>query len=387
MLYQTFPWVQGKSLSPNKLAVLELPRLEGKSVLDAGCSTGFFCGFAKFQGAARVTGVDIDEESLRLAREWFPSCQFLQMDWDSLGDEKYDVILFLDGLQYAAEPQAMLDRLMGKLNPGGLLVLETGVVPCGDDVFEEIAQAEGSVRYPSWKKLEAICSQYVYKYIAPGVTPDGEAAGRHIYHVRRRLPAAVLFMDAPHSGKTNSSALFREDIKRISGDCLFYEIMHGKREAPEAIKEIVREWTSGEALNCAAVIFKVCRNGLMDDLCEMIRKMTGGKNFILDMYVPARWRREMCDWWEVHGFFVVDVSLHKARTHPHEAETLNGEESCRSYLGYLSKDFLINEADYLAANPGVAQTVAAGLMPSAQYHYWNYGRREGRPLKPAEKEE
>ena len=76
-------------------------------------------------------------------------------------------------------------------------------------------------------------------------------------------------------------------------------------------------------------------------------------------------------------FFVVDVALCNSRSHPHEKAASNAEENCRRYLEYLQKDFLVNEDDYLAANPDVAHAITRGRIPNAQYHYWNFGRREG----------
>jgi SAM-dependent methyltransferase len=41
-----------------------------------------------------------------------------------------------------------------------------------------------------------------------------------------------------------------------------------------------------------------------------------------------------------------------------------------------------DETDYLAANPDVAQAVAAGSLPSGLAHYLRYGANENRPLQP-----
>lgn len=135
-------------------------------------------------------------------------------------------------------------------------------------------------------------------------------------------------------------------------------------------------------LNCAAVTFKIYLSGLLGDLCEIIRSAAGDRDFILDMYVSPPGREMMRAWWEAKGFFVVDVALYNSRSQPHEKVATNAEENCRRYLEYLQKDFLVNEDDYLAANPDVALAIEQGRIPNAQYHYWNFGRKEGRPLAP-----
>lgn len=51
--------------------------------------------------------------------------------------------------------------------------------------------------------------------------------------------------------------MFRQDLFRVSGDLVYYEIMNGQRGAPEAIREIINEWRTGDVLNCAAITFKI----------------------------------------------------------------------------------------------------------------------------------
>lgn len=383
MSYQSFPWAQGDSVSPAKLIALDLPKLEGKSFLDVGCNAGFFCGFADWQGAKRVVGIDSSEGFLATARELFPRCEFICKDWSNLGEDKFDVIIFLSAIHYAPDQQAMLDLLMDRLKPGGVLVLEIGIAPGAKNEFVEVKRSIDSRFFPTQKKLESMFEKYAYKHIAQSVPQAGDPVPRHVFHVRRRQPVAILFMDAPHSGKTTiSTSMFRQDLFRVSGDLVYYEIMNGQRGAPEAIREIINEWRTGDVLNCAAITFKILRSGLLGNLCEIIRAETGDRDFILDMYVSPPGRERMRAWWEANGFFVVDVALCNSRSHPHEKAASNAEENCRRYLEYLQKDFLVNEDDYLAANPDVAHAITRGRIPNAQYHYWNFGRREGRPLTP-----
>lgn len=45
-----------------------LPDFQGKTVLDLGCGYGWHCVYAAEHGAARVTGVDLSEKMLEVAR-------------------------------------------------------------------------------------------------------------------------------------------------------------------------------------------------------------------------------------------------------------------------------------------------------------------------------
>lgn len=73
MAYQSFPWEQGDSLSVNKLAALDLPRLEGKSVLDVGCNAGFFCGFAAWQGQPKSLALTWARTLSKPQKAFFPN--------------------------------------------------------------------------------------------------------------------------------------------------------------------------------------------------------------------------------------------------------------------------------------------------------------------------
>src|SRR5207237_10820258 len=45
-----------------------LPDLHGRTVLDLGCGFGWFCRWAREQGAAYVVGIDVSEKMLARAR-------------------------------------------------------------------------------------------------------------------------------------------------------------------------------------------------------------------------------------------------------------------------------------------------------------------------------
>src|SRR3546814_2465756 len=73
--YQSFPDASGDSRTLEKLKALKLPELGGLGFLDVGCNEGFFCGFAKFQGASRAVGIDQSRPFIERARARFPACE------------------------------------------------------------------------------------------------------------------------------------------------------------------------------------------------------------------------------------------------------------------------------------------------------------------------
>jgi tRNA (mo5U34)-methyltransferase len=91
--------------------------LSGKSVLDIGCNGGFYSIEMKKRGAARVLGVDFDEDYLAQAR--FAAqvtgfdIEFRKLsvyDVGALG-ERFDVVLFMGVLYHLRHPLLALDLL------------------------------------------------------------------------------------------------------------------------------------------------------------------------------------------------------------------------------------------------------------------------------------
>src|SRR5207302_4433402 len=90
--------------------------LTGKSVLDIGCSGGFFSLQMKKRNASRVVGIDIMPHSLAQARfisHWFRQRielrQLSVYDVESLG--QFDIVLFFGVLYHLRHPLYALDKV------------------------------------------------------------------------------------------------------------------------------------------------------------------------------------------------------------------------------------------------------------------------------------
>src|SRR3954451_9057915 len=91
--------------------------LTGKSVLDIGCNGGFYSIEMKRRGAARVLGIDFDEDYLAQAR--FAAevtghdIEFAKLsvyDVGALG-EKFDIVVFMGVLYHLRHPLLALDLI------------------------------------------------------------------------------------------------------------------------------------------------------------------------------------------------------------------------------------------------------------------------------------
>lgn len=104
--------------------------LKGKSVLDLACGEGFYSRILKSRGAQAVTGIDLSEKMIELAREQERAAP-MGIDYE-IGDatrlrlyQQYDLVVAAYLLNYAKNPRelgAMFQTIASCLKPGGRFV-------------------------------------------------------------------------------------------------------------------------------------------------------------------------------------------------------------------------------------------------------------------------
>lgn len=113
--------------------------LEGKVVVDFGCGEGFEAIRMAQNGAARVIGVDIQENFLATARANAAKagvsrkCQFVKTT-----REKSDVVVAIDSFEHFESPKMVLSIMRGLLKPEGYVWTSFGPTWChpyGGHVF------------------------------------------------------------------------------------------------------------------------------------------------------------------------------------------------------------------------------------------------------------
>jgi ubiquinone/menaquinone biosynthesis C-methylase UbiE len=103
-----------------------LPDLHGLKILDLGCGFGWFCRWAREQGAAQVLGIDVSEKMLARARATTQDSAITyacsDMEQIELPPGAFDLAYISLALHYVEN----LDRLMAEVHrslaPGGSLV-------------------------------------------------------------------------------------------------------------------------------------------------------------------------------------------------------------------------------------------------------------------------
>jgi SAM-dependent methyltransferase len=103
-----------------------LPAMGGQRVLDLGCGFGWFCRWAREQGAAGILGIDVSEKMLARARAMTPDAAIVyrraDMEALELPPGAFDLVYSSLALHYVAGLDALVAQIHAALAPGGRLV-------------------------------------------------------------------------------------------------------------------------------------------------------------------------------------------------------------------------------------------------------------------------
>jgi SAM-dependent methyltransferase len=241
-MYQTDGDKQGVSDSQEKLRSLLLPRkLTGKSVLDLGCNEGFFALEAKRRRATRVLGIDHNEKVISAARQRALDAgldvEFVCRDVLDLPEEKFDFVLLLSALHYAADPQVLFKRILEVLSPGGNLVLECGVAPGYGRTLHRALRSIDDRMFPTFEMLRDVwLADYVVRLASLSPAQAGDPVPRNVFHCHARKPILLLIRGSGGSGKSVLASTLSSSVT-ISTDFLFSPARNqGRMFYPEAQK-------------------------------------------------------------------------------------------------------------------------------------------------------
>jgi SAM-dependent methyltransferase len=103
-----------------------VPELRGLRVVDLGCGFGWFCRWARQQGAAAVLGIDVSEKMLARARATTTDAAITYLSADMGGVElpqaAFDLAYSSLALHYVEDLGGLLAKVHRALAPGGRLV-------------------------------------------------------------------------------------------------------------------------------------------------------------------------------------------------------------------------------------------------------------------------
>lgn len=106
----------------------ELPELHGLEVLSLGCGSGVDAQWLADNGAAKVTGIDISDGLITIARREHSGIEFRVMDMETLDfeDSSFDVACSSLAIHYLDDMTRSLKETYRVLKPGGRYVFSCG---------------------------------------------------------------------------------------------------------------------------------------------------------------------------------------------------------------------------------------------------------------------
>lgn len=144
----------------------QISDLQGKTVLDVGCGSGYHLWRMRQAGAAQVLGIDpslLYLMQFNAIRHFIEdrAVQFLPLPMEALPESMnvFDTVFSMGVLYHRRDPASHLQELKQALKSNGELVLETLVTPDEADTSLAIADRYANMRniyeLPSVKRLEA----------------------------------------------------------------------------------------------------------------------------------------------------------------------------------------------------------------------------------------
>ena len=136
-IYDNDEFFQGYSGLPRSVGGLDaapewpilralLPDLQGRRVVDLGCGFGWFCRWAREQGAGIVLGIDVSEKMLGRAAEAMsdPAITYTRADMEllELPPVSFDVVYSSLALHYVQKLDRLMSIVCRSLAPGGSFV-------------------------------------------------------------------------------------------------------------------------------------------------------------------------------------------------------------------------------------------------------------------------
>jgi len=125
--YQTGNFLQHLWHGRKWQAVKSFLSREEKKILDLGCAGGYSTNqISQAVLGAKLTGIDIDGEFIRFARECYPGFRFLVADAENLPfrGKSFDAVVCTEVIEHLAAPEKMVEEVWRVLKPRGKFILE-----------------------------------------------------------------------------------------------------------------------------------------------------------------------------------------------------------------------------------------------------------------------
>lgn len=274
----------------DEISNLALPPLLNKSFLEIGCGEGFFCGYAYFEGANKIIGLDKSDKELDIAKSHFPSCTFLNISNNLAkiiaSQETFDLILCSmcsEELQY----DTLLPLLMKHLNSNGTLI----------------------AKIPENILPDKLLTNYAYKGMSERVYKFNEYSPLRIYHIKNRLPYAILLMGHSGSGKSTVARYLFPGLPVISGDDVMREIANLEPHSLDGKFNYLNLICSGpnNRLTIGGIMIEIFNSAAGKEYSCLIADLAAHKDFVYDGVIHENFRHVFVGQLKALGYQVLPL--------------------------------------------------------------------------------
>lgn len=100
--------------------------VKNKSILDVGCSEGYFGSKLKKKGA-KVIGVDISKSAIKIAKQVLNEVRLVDLNDGKLPfqDRTFDIIVASEVIEHLIQPQKILNELARVVKKEGMVIITT----------------------------------------------------------------------------------------------------------------------------------------------------------------------------------------------------------------------------------------------------------------------
>lgn len=134
---------------------------KGAYILDVASGTGvLFDDYIKRE-AGSLTGIDISQEMLKIAKKKFPQVNVICADAEIYSfKEKYDVIMIYNAFPHFPDPEKLFENLSKALNNGGRITVAHGISEKEVEECHSGAAKNVSFPLPSKVRLAEVMSVF-----------------------------------------------------------------------------------------------------------------------------------------------------------------------------------------------------------------------------------
>lgn len=177
---------------------------EGANVLDIGCSSGNFGQTLIKQKKCTVTGIDIDQDDIALAKTKLDNVRTVDLEKDDFSDlGKFDVVIMADVIEHLVDPVAVLKKIKKNLKKNSIFIFS---VPNMANATIRLKLLGGKFEYKDWGLLD---KTHIHFYDSSELARVFNESGYTVTKMNntiRNIPRNVLDQQLKQLGLKNTKA-------------------------------------------------------------------------------------------------------------------------------------------------------------------------------------